>query len=124
MNPMQRTIKELKDAGVLHWKVEQPYSRFSKTRQDLFHIIDLLALDNGVVGIQVCGSDWMPHTRKMTEEHAVYTVAWLQQPGARLELWGWRKVKKKRGGKVMIWKPRIADILLVNNSLFVEERDD
>lgn len=124
MNPMQRTIKELKDAGVLHWKVEQPYSRFSKTRRDLFHIIDLLALDNGVVGLQVCGSDWMPHIRKMTEDHAVYTVAWLQQPGARLELWGWRKVKKKRGGKVMIWKPRIADILLVNGGLFVEERDD
>ena len=89
----------------------------------MFHIIDLIALDNGVVGIQVCGSDWAPHVRKITEEHSAYTVAWLQQPGTRLELHGWRKVKKKRGGKLMIWKPRIADILLINNALFVEERD-
>ena len=122
MSPMERTKKRLKDAGIIHWIVEH-YNPWSKTRQDLFHIIDLLSLDNGVVGIQICGSDWMPHIRKITEEHAAYTVAWLQQPGTRLELHGWRKVKKKRGGKLMIWKPRIADVLLINNALFVEERD-
>ena len=121
MSPMERTKKRLKDEGVLHWIVEH-FNPWSKTRQDLFHIIDLLALDNGVVGIQVCGSDWMPHVRKMTEEHAAYTVAWLSQPGARLELWGWRRLKKKRGGKAMVWTPRIADILLVGGRLFVEER--
>ena len=120
---MERTKKRLKEAGTINWIVEH-YNPWSKTRQDLFHIIDLLALDNGVVGIQVFGSDWMPHIRKITEEHAAYTVAWLQQPGTRLEIHGWRKVKKKRGGKLMIWKPRIADILLIGGRLFVEERAD
>ncbi|MGD9825764.1 hypothetical protein [Desulfobacter sp.] len=89
----------------------------------MFNIIDMIALDNGVVGVQVCGADWMPHVRKITEDYAGNTMAWLSQPGTRLELWGWRKVKKKRGGKLMIWKPRIADILLVGGELFLEERN-
>ena len=121
MSPMERTKKALKEAGITRWSVEH-YNPWSRTRRDLFNIIDLLALDNGIVGIQVFGEDFSQHVKKITEEHAAYTVAWLQQPGARIEFWGWRKVKKKRGGKLMIWKPRIADILLINNAIFVEER--
>lgn len=123
---MQRTKKQLRDQNILHWIVERNFPPSRKhpngCKEDLFNIIDLLALDNGVVGVQVCGTDWMPHVYKITQEHADKTRAWLRQPGTRLELWGWRKVKKKRGGKLMIWKPRIADIFLVGNNVFIEER--
>ena len=125
-SPVQRTKAKLRDQNILHWIVERnfpPSRKYPKgCKEDFLHIIDLIALDNGVIGVQVCGSDWAPHVRKITQEHAGNTIAWLQQPGTRLELWGWRKVKKKRGGKLMVWKPRIADILLVGNKFLVEER--
>ncbi len=126
-SPVQRTKAILKDQGIPHWIVERNFPPSRKwpngCKEDLFNIIDMIALDNGVVGVQVCGADWMPHVRKITEDYAGNTMAWLSQPGTRLELWGWRKVKKKRGGKLMIWKPRIADILLVGGELFLEERN-
>ena len=81
---------------------------------DFLHIIDLMALDpnRGVVGIQVCGSDVPSHMKKIKEQHVNNTIAWLETPGTSLEVWGWRKVKQKRGGKAMIWQPRIIPITL------------
>lgn len=37
---------------------------------------------------------------------------WLSTPGTVLELWAWRKVKAKRGGKAMVWRPRIVEVTL------------
>ena len=31
-----------------------------------------------------------------------------------LELWGWRKVKVKRGGKAEIWQPRVREYTLAD----------
>ena len=78
-------------------------------RLDLFGIIDIIALDpeHGVVGIQSCGSAFSEHYRKITEECAEDAIEWLQTPGTRLELWGWRKVQLRRGSKAMRWRPRI-----------------
>ena len=123
---MQRTKKELKKLGIKHQVVERYHPRSKKypfgCKEDLFNIIDLIALDGGVVGIQVCGADWTPHIRKITQDEAESTRAWLGDGRARLEVWGWRKLKKKRGGKQMVWKPRVADVLMVNNEIYVEER--
>ena len=106
-SPMMRTKSELKKYGIPHGIVERWIARARK-RVDLFGIIDLIALDNGVVGVQVCGSDFAPHKKKIMEEEKENTLKWLSQKGARLEVWGWRKLKKKRGGKAMYWSPRIA----------------
>ena len=119
---MQRTLTEIKKHGLRYWKVET-WNQWSKKRQDLFHIIDLLVLDGGVLGIQVCqGSDYRQHIRKLTEQEQANTIAWLSQPGTRLEVWAWRKLKKKRGSKAMVWVPKITDILLVNGCPYIEER--
>lgn len=86
-------------------------------RQDLFGIIDVIALDpeTGVVGIQCCaGSGFSAHKKKICEENAQATKDWLETPGTSLEIWAWRKVKKVRGGKAMIWQPRIETISLEN----------
>jgi hypothetical protein len=85
-------------------------------RQDLFGIIDIIALDpqRGVVGIQSCGSDFAAHFRKLTEERAQESIDWLSTPGAKLELWGWRKVKLKRGGVAVRWQPRVQEITLAD----------
>jgi hypothetical protein len=78
-------------------------------RQDLFGIIDVLALDpqRGVVGVQSTGNDFAGHLRKLTEERPQECLDWLSTPGTTLELWAWRKVKAQRGGKQLIWRPRI-----------------
>src|SRR6056297_1143209 len=98
-----RTMKFLRSQGVKCAVVEK-FNHYAPRggggygiRQDLFGIIDVLALDpaRGVVGVQVCGKDFQPHVRKILEERAQDTYDWLLTPGTCLELWGWRKVKKK-----------------------------
>jgi len=92
-------------------------------RQDLFGFIDIIAIDpvNGIIAIQSCGQDFAGHIRKMTEERNDAMYQWLQH--APVELWGWRKVKLKRGGKAERWKPRVADFILgENEELIVTER--
>lgn len=114
MTPTQRTIRELKNQGRKCGIVERFISNVGPhgIRQDLFGIIDIIALDpeHGVVGIQSCGQDFAGHLRKILIDHAQDTLEWLSTPGTRLELWGWRKVKLKRGGKAMRWRPRIQVI--------------
>lgn len=92
-------------------------------RQDLFGFLDILALDpeSGIVGIQSCGQDWSGHVTKLRVERKEIVIRWLQA-GARCELWGWRKVKAKRGGKQMVWRPRIGDVILTGDGVQVVER--
>lgn len=120
MSPMERTLAVIKKHGLKWWKVEY-WQQWAKRRIDLFNIIDLLVLDNGIVGVQVCGSDFAAHRDKLLKDEAENTRAWLENDG-RIELWGWRKLKKVRGKKATHWKPRIADIVLSNGELYFEER--
>jgi len=112
----QRTIRELKNNGRKCAIVEKWNSYVGKhgIRQDLFGIIDVIALDpeRGVVGVQCCSGGFSAHYKKITEEMFQETLDWLETPGTVLEIWSWRKVKVKRGGKAMVWKPRIVEITL------------
>ena len=117
MTPTQRTIRELKNQGLRCAIVEKWNAHVGPhgIRQDLFGIIDVIALDpsRGVVGIQCCaGSGFRAHWRKITEEHAQEAMDWLMTPGTALEIWAWRKVKLKRGGKAMVWRPRVVSVTL------------
>ena len=120
LSPIQRTLRELRASGRKCEKVER-WNAFAGRasgigiRQDLFGIIDILALDpkRGVIGIQVCsGSSWAKHFMKMTMEKIQDTYDWLSTPGTALELWGWRKVKAKRGGKAMLWQAKVREIVM------------
>jgi len=122
---VQRTMRELKNQGRVCAIVEK-WNAFAGPhgiRQDLFGIIDVLALDpeRGVVGVQVCGQDWGSHITKLIEERAQETYDWLSTPGTALELHGWRKIKKKRGGKLKIWRPRVAIFSLAGDEITYEE---
>jgi hypothetical protein len=117
LSPTQRTIRELKNNGRRCAIVEKwnPYVGTHGIRQDLFGIIDIISLDpeRGVIGVQCCsGSGFNKHYKKITEEHAQETIDWLSTPGTALEIWGWRKLKAKRGGKAMVWRPRIKEITI------------
>ena len=121
MTPTQRTLRALREQGRVCAIVERWNQHVGPhgVRQDLFGIIDVLALDpeRGVVGVQSCGENFAAHERLMLEERAQACIDWLSTPGTALELWGWRKVKLKRGGKAMRWQPRMREFTLADFSL-------
>lgn len=114
---MQRTIKEQKDMGRICGIVE----RFIHNRKvghgirsDLFNIFDLLSIhpEQGVIGIQVCGPDFAQHYKKITEEHADKALLWLAAGRGRtkIEIWAWRYLLVKRGGKQRRWQSKVKRI--------------
>ena len=122
VSPTQRTLAAQRDLGRKCGIVERFVGPLC-IRADLFGFIDIIALDpaQGIVAIQSCGQDWSGHVIKLLVEREQAVKDWLAH--APVELWAWRKVKLKRGGKAMRWKPRIGDVLLKENGeLVVEER--
>ena len=106
MTPTQRTLKALRASGLNCWIVER-WNPHVRIRQDAFGWIDILAYSPaGIIGVQSTGQDFAGHRRKMLGERAEQVRGWLDA-GGHAELWGWRKVKAKRGGKAMVWRPRV-----------------
>ena len=124
LSPTQRTLKAMREQGRLCGIVEKfnQYAGKFGIRQDLFGFIDIISIDptEGIVAIQSCGQDFSGHINKLMGERNENMVEWLKH--AKVELWGWRKVKLKRGGKAMRWKPRVADFWLENGEIKYEER--
>ena len=107
MTNTSRTLRALRQEGYICGIVER-FNRFvglHGIRQDLFGFIDIIAIKPiGICGIQSCGQSFATHDRKILESEIA--PEWLKANG-HIELWGWRKVKAKRGGKLMLWKPRL-----------------
>jgi len=115
ITPTQRTLKALRAQGMVCGMVEKwvpvPTHPGGGFRKDLFGFIDILALDphRGIVAIQSCGQAFSEHYKKITDSECTPDVfRWLTNPSRPvLELWSWRKLLKKRGGKMKIWAPRV-----------------
>jgi len=125
LSPTQRTLRALREHGLVAGIVERwnPYAGKCGLRQDLFGVIDIIALDpaRGVIGIQSTGQDFAGHVQKITGEKAQETAEWLSTPGTVLELWGWRKIKLKRGGKAVRWAPRVAEFRVDGEEIVFKE---
>jgi hypothetical protein len=104
----QKTLKYMRDLGYSVGMVER-FIRFPPPgrRVDLYGIIDLLACDeNSTIGVQSCGQDFREHQRKIMDGE--YTAMWISNNDRELWVIGWRKLLKKKGGKLRIWVPRVA----------------
>ena len=125
MSSLSKTTQELKKHDI-PYQIVEVWNSHAKVRQDLFHIFDIIALDNGIVGIQVCMTDITAHREKIMVKHATIAKTWLLCRG-RIEVWAWRKLKaRKKDGKLAknsIWKPRIIDICLIGGKLHEKERE-
>ena len=124
VSPTQRTLAYCKKLGRTSGIVEK-WNSFIKIRQDLFGFIDIICIDKekGIIAVQSTGSAHSEHIKKLTIDRKEIVTEWLES-GAPLELISWRKVKKVRGGKAMVWKPRICDFTLdKDNNIIVTERD-
>ena len=129
MSPTQPTLKWLKDrdfmTGIVERWVPNPKYPGGGKRIDLFGFIDIIAIRNGMTyGVQSCGQNHAEHADKITGECKDKVMRWLECPSNRLVLMSWRKVKLKRGGKKMIWRPRICMYRKIGDSLEVTDWDD
>ena len=115
----QRTLRALRQGGYICGIVESfnhyagvilPTGKRSGIRQDLFGFIDIVAIKPiGICGIQSCGQSFAEHDRKILENE--FAPEWLKAGGS-IELYGWRKLKLKRGRKATRWCPRIKTYTL------------
>jgi len=110
MTNTSRTLNYLREKGYDADIVERFLSHAGK-RKDLFGFIDIVAIGEGkIIAVQSCGQTFKEHDRKITEDPEVVekAIRWLES-GGRIMLVGWRKIKIKRGGKALRWKPRIKE---------------
>ena len=108
----QRTLRALRQNGCLCGIVERfnPYAGSHGIRQDLFQFIDIIALyPNSICAIQSCGQSFAEHDRTILENEVA--PEWLKV-GGHIELWAWRRILKKRGGKQKVWAPRVKEYTL------------
>jgi len=125
-SPTQRTLAELRGRGMVADIVERrspprPGVPWGQTH-DYLGCVDIIAFDPTVtLAVQSCGSDFASHRRKVTEDCAHEVREWLRGPGRRFEIWGWRRLKVKRGGKAVRWMPRVEDITLADLDALSDE---
>lgn len=119
LSSVQRTLRACREAGRFVEKVEQWISYGGPkakprpgmpagTRRDAFGYIDILAIDtDAIVAIQACTQSGKKHREAILDNE--YARAWLKA-GGKIELYVWRKIKVKRGGKRLRWIPKIIEI--------------
>lgn len=103
----QRTLKRLKDSG---WRaaVVERWNHHVGIRQDLFGIIDVLALGDGqALGVQTTSGkgDAAKHEAKLLA--SPNTKLWLKA-GLKLEIWSWRKTGERNKRK--FWNVRVIRV--------------
>lgn len=89
-SPTQRSLKHLRDAGCRAEVVER-WNPHSRTRKDLFDVIDIVALaeDGTTIGVQATSlSNVSARVAKITDCDA---LAALRKCGWRLLVHGWGK---------------------------------
>ena len=111
LSPTSRTLKHFRDLEIPTWRTEH-WNHFSKRSSDLFGFIDLIALTGTIVGLQITSGGNVPaRVKKILHKRTYNAIAWLES-GGEIEVWGWRQLLVKRGGKRKIWKPKIVKITL------------
>jgi hypothetical protein len=128
ISPTQRTLQYLRDEGYNSWIVERyiraPHLPGGGKRIDLFNIGDLISIKPGEIWlIQSTGQAFSEHHHKLFEEKRQEVVNWLEAGGLFL-LIGWRKLKVKRGGKAMRWRPRIREYKLESGVIVWKDAKD
>jgi len=105
VSPTQRSLKLCRGNG---WTVQvvEHWNQFARIRQDLFGVIDLVALGGSqIIGIQsTTGNNVSKRIQKIRDEPRA--AEWLQC-GGRLFVHGWRELETKARQK---WHCREIEI--------------
>ena len=111
------------------YRIEERWNQYAGEhgrREDMWGIIDLIEFIPGVGshGVQVCGSDYAAHWKKITEEHRDDTIYWLSIPNTKLFIYSWRRLKYKRGSKAVRWTPRIVEVVYSDGGFYEVEHEN
>jgi hypothetical protein len=96
---MQRSLKNLRDRGYLVAIVEH-WNQYAKIRQDLFGVIDLLALKDGETLAVQC-TDASNMSKRISKIADSENTPIMRGAGWRIEVHGWTKGKPE---------PRVVDV--------------
>jgi hypothetical protein len=108
MTPTQRALKVLRDDGFSPWIVEK-WNQFARIRQDLYGIIDIVAIKptvTGVLGVQ-CTSMGNGSARKRKALESPYLAPWCLA-GNVFEIWEFGKQGAR--GKKKEWKLKVTRV--------------
>lgn len=106
-SPTQNSLSALRAQGYTCWVCEY-WNSFTRRRVDMFGCIDIIAIRAGeTLAVQTTTTGVAARVKKITDSE--YLPA-MRDAGWRIEVHGWRKAKKVRGGKAEIWKQRIVDL--------------
>lgn len=93
-SPTQRSLKYLREQGYTA-EVTEKWNQWAKIRQDLFGIIDLVAIKEGVtLGVQTTSYSNMSARRTKILESENYKK--LKQANWEIHVHGWKKKKNGR----------------------------
>lgn len=120
-SPTQRTLQECRRRG-WHAGVVERWNPHARVRHDLFGFADIVAITCDLrnapgpppvgpqlVAIQATsGGNVSSRMKKVAARREA--DAWVAA-GGRVEVWGWRSRKVKRGGKAVRWAVRIMRLV-------------
>lgn len=109
MSPTQRTLAKLKADGWVCTAITERWNQYARIRQDLFGFIDVLSCgEKGTLAIQACaGASVSARVQKIADSPL---LPFVRKAGWTIQVWGWRKVKVKRGGRATKWECRVVEI--------------
>lgn len=106
-SPTQNSLSALRAQGYTCWIVEY-WNSFTRKRVDMFGMFDIIAIrENETLAVQTTTTGVAARVKKITESEYLDAV---RKAGWRIEVHGWRKAPKTKGGKVQIWKQRVVDL--------------
>lgn len=130
---LQRSREELKRQGYDTWIVEKPFNPYTKRREDLFNLFDVIAIRDdisGVTGVQACGEDVSGHICKVLEGYIgtkgneippnPHLRIWLKS-GNRAFIWSWRL--RKHEGTKPTWQLREVEFILQEGQVTAQENE-
>ena len=115
--PSNRTYDKLRKDGIKTFARVEVWNPFVPPRGrfiDLYGYQDVQAVipGKGILAIQACGRGEMPaHRRKILNECREAAMDWLKA-GQFIEIYCWRELKVKRGGKATYWAVEVTPITL------------
>jgi hypothetical protein len=93
-SPTQRSLKLLRERG-LRAEVTERWNQWAKVRQDLFGIIDIVAIgDKQTFGVQTTSYSNMSARVKKIQDSDAYPL--LKEAGWNIIVHGWKKNKSNR----------------------------
>ena len=117
-SPTSRSLDLARSQGWTAGVVEK-WNMHARIRQDLFGVIDIVALDDnqGVLAIQACaGSGASARLKKSLAEPRL--KIWLER-GSRFEVWAW--AKRGPRGKAKRWSVRKVVVSVINDEMVTQE---